>query len=121
MTSRPATSVGTGGRCARESVRESPVDGGRREEREREGGEKGGGEMNGEKKWKNWSWRRRRGKVDGKRRKVLKIGREGSDSREGLKERGEKRVWETDVARRKRKELLRLVVEGKIRAMRGER
>lgn len=37
MTSRPATSVGTGGRCARESVRESPVDGGRREEREREG------------------------------------------------------------------------------------
>lgn len=77
--------------------------------------------MNGEKKWKNWSWRRRRGKVDGKRRKVLKIGREGSDSRERLKERGEKRVWETDVARRKRKELLRLVVEGKIRAMRGER
>lgn len=40
MTSRPATSVGTGGRCARESVRESPVDGGRREERERERGER---------------------------------------------------------------------------------
>lgn len=40
MTSRPATSVGTGGRCARESVRESPVDGGRREERERGGGRK---------------------------------------------------------------------------------
>lgn len=40
MTSRPATSVGTGGRCARESVRESPVDGGRREERERGGGER---------------------------------------------------------------------------------
>lgn len=59
--------------------------------------------MNGEKKWKNWSWRRRRGKVDGKRRKVLKIGREGSDSRERLKERGKsvcgKRTWPEGNAR----------------------
>lgn len=44
MTSRPATSVGTGGRCARESVRESPVDGGRREERERGGERRRGNE-----------------------------------------------------------------------------
>lgn len=95
MTSRPATSVGTGGRCARESVRELWTGRGGRAKwpgKIRGGGRRKGGEEGGSakprqgnewgKKWKNW-WLLPLGgrEEDREGRGLIKRGMEGGKNR----------------------------------------